>query len=96
MNRRDLFRFLGAGATLTAAGLLVPPAARTIFLPPRGGWIDGNGLVRISRELLDGCNIDAIIRADLAAAWAARIDRHFILGIGERVSEPVGFLGRFE
>lgn len=38
MNRRGFLQLLGAGAAVTAAGLLVPDVARKIFLPPRGGW----------------------------------------------------------
>ena len=34
MNRRDLFKFLGAGA----AGLLIP-STTSYFLAPRGGWV---------------------------------------------------------
>jgi hypothetical protein len=39
MNRRGFLKMLGAGAAVTAAGLLVPDVARKIFLPPRGGWL---------------------------------------------------------
>jgi hypothetical protein len=38
MNRRGFMQLLGAGAAVTAAGLIVPDVARKFFLPPRGGW----------------------------------------------------------
>ena len=38
MNRRGFLKMLGAGAVVTAAGLMVPDVARRFFLPPRGGW----------------------------------------------------------
>lgn len=41
MNRRKFLQFLGAGAAVTAAGLMVPDVARKIFLPPRAGWTLG-------------------------------------------------------
>ena|ERR1700685_2930015 len=37
MNRRDLFKLLGATTAMTAAGLMVPGATK-YFLPPIGGW----------------------------------------------------------
>lgn len=40
MNRRKFLQFLGAGAAVTAAGLMVPDVARKIFLPPNSGWAD--------------------------------------------------------
>jgi len=42
MNRRGFLKMLGAGAVVTAAGLMVPDVARKIFLPPRGGWATGS------------------------------------------------------
>jgi hypothetical protein len=39
MNRRGFLAMLGAGAAVTAAGLIVPDVARKIFLPPKGGWV---------------------------------------------------------
>lgn len=42
MNRRKFLQFLGAGAAVTAAGLMVPDVARKIFLPPRAGWALGS------------------------------------------------------
>jgi hypothetical protein len=42
MNRRGFLAMLGAGAAVTAAGLIVPDVARKIFLPPKGGWLGGN------------------------------------------------------
>jgi hypothetical protein len=41
VNRRKFLQFLGAGAVVTAAGLMVPDVARRIFLPPRAGWTLG-------------------------------------------------------
>jgi hypothetical protein len=41
MNRRDLFKLLGAAAAVTAAGIIVPDVARRFFLPPRAGWTLG-------------------------------------------------------
>jgi len=41
MNRRQLFQALAAAAI--APGELWKPQ-RTIFLPPRGGWLDSHGL----------------------------------------------------
>jgi hypothetical protein len=41
MNRRGFLKMLGAGAAVTAAGLLVPDVARKFFLPPHGGWTPG-------------------------------------------------------
>jgi hypothetical protein len=41
MNRRGFLAMLGAGAAVTAAGLIVPDVARKIFLPPKGGWTLG-------------------------------------------------------
>jgi hypothetical protein len=41
LNRRKFLQFLGAGAAVTAAGLMVPDVARKIFLPPRAGWTLG-------------------------------------------------------
>jgi hypothetical protein len=41
MNRRKFLQFLGAGAAVTAAGLMVPDVARKFFLPPRAGWTLG-------------------------------------------------------
>jgi hypothetical protein len=38
MNRRGFLQLLGAGAAITAAGLIVPDVARKFFLPPTGGW----------------------------------------------------------
>jgi hypothetical protein len=42
MNRRGFLAMLGAGAAVTAAGLIAPDVARKIFLPPKGGWLGGN------------------------------------------------------
>jgi hypothetical protein len=49
MNRRGFLAMLGAGAAITAAGLIVPDVARKIFLPPRGGWLSGsyNGALNV-------------------------------------------------
>jgi hypothetical protein len=41
VNRRKFLQFLGAGAVVTAAGLMVPDVARKFFLPPRAGWTLG-------------------------------------------------------
>lgn len=38
MDRRKFLQFFGAGAAVTAAGLMVPDVARKFFLPPRAGW----------------------------------------------------------
>jgi hypothetical protein len=43
ISRRGFLQFLGAGAAVTAAGLMVPDVARKIFLPPRGGWAPSPG-----------------------------------------------------
>lgn len=38
MNRRQFFKRLAATAALSAGGIALVEPAKTIFLPPRGGW----------------------------------------------------------
>jgi hypothetical protein len=42
MNRRQLLKYLAGGVVSVATGEVLVPAARTYFLPPRGGWITSN------------------------------------------------------
>lgn len=58
MNRRDLFKFMGAGA----AALLVPT---TYFLPPAGGWVQKLKIRRIEQYVIN--RDEMVYRYD--AAW---------------------------
>jgi hypothetical protein len=62
MNRRKFLQFLGAGAAVTAAGLMVPDVARKIFLPPRGGWA-GSGQLQVGDVVtFEGVHDPLVIR----------------------------------
>ena len=39
MNRRDLFKLLGAATVVSAGGVALLDTAKTFFLPPRAGWL---------------------------------------------------------
>jgi hypothetical protein len=49
ITRRELFKFIGAGAVAVAAGELILPS-RKIFLPPRGGWPESMVAAMLNRE----------------------------------------------
>jgi hypothetical protein len=61
MDRRKFLQFLGAGAAVTAVGLMVPDVARKIFLPPRGGWASGNGAIQVGDVITFGPVHDPLV-----------------------------------
>jgi hypothetical protein len=72
MNRRDLFKLLGATTALTAAGLVIPGATK-YFLPPVGGWGAQRLKVRKIQQYL--INTDTMPwRYD--ATWVTRDGQH--------------------
>jgi hypothetical protein len=82
MNRRGFLAMLGAGAAVTAAGLIVPDVARKIFLPPKGGWT-GTGLTE-SELIAAGLNVgDVLTFGDVYNEQRTHLKQFIVTSIGD-------------
>lgn len=72
MNRRDFLKRMLAGATITAAGLVLPAV---IELAPsyRAVWRDGRFVIEVDNPTDETIHVDAMISqiSDTQFAWAA-------------------------
>ena len=71
MNRRDLFKLLGAATVASVGGIALIDTRKTFFLPPQGGW---HGLrIRHAKQYSIEHN-DTLYRYD--AAWVTPSGEH--------------------